>query len=63
MQSAAASNLKDVTMELGGKSPLVVFEDADIMLQWRRWQCVYTQGEICATAPCLRSTFCLSSLY
>jgi len=30
MASAAASSLKEVTMELGGKSPLIVFPDADI---------------------------------
>ncbi|GBP79051.1 Aldehyde dehydrogenase X, mitochondrial [Eumeta japonica] len=30
MAAAAASNLKRVTLELGGKSPLVVFNDADI---------------------------------
>lgn len=29
-QAAAASNLKSVTLELGGKSPVVVFPDADI---------------------------------
>jgi betaine-aldehyde dehydrogenase len=28
--AAAAGNLKHVTMELGGKSPLIVFDDADI---------------------------------
>ncbi len=28
--ASAATTLKDVTMELGGKSPLIVFEDADI---------------------------------
>ncbi len=28
--AAAASQMKHVTMELGGKSPLIVFEDADI---------------------------------
>ncbi|XP_014094615.2 aldehyde dehydrogenase X, mitochondrial isoform X2 [Bactrocera oleae] len=32
MQAAAKSNLKRVTLELGGKSPVVVFEDADIDL-------------------------------
>ena len=30
MARAAASSLKDVTLELGGKAPLVIFEDADI---------------------------------
>ncbi|GMH50404.1 hypothetical protein TrLO_g8158 [Triparma laevis f. longispina] len=48
----AADTLKKVTMELGGKSPLLVFEDADIdnavaaamMSNW------YTQGEICSNA-------------
>ena len=30
MANAALSSLKEVTMELGGKSPLIVFEDADI---------------------------------
>ena len=30
MASAASSSLKDVTMELGGKSPLIVCDDADL---------------------------------
>ncbi|MGI4859360.1 MAG: betaine-aldehyde dehydrogenase [Janthinobacterium lividum] len=30
MATAGASTLKNVTMELGGKSPLIVFEDADL---------------------------------
>ncbi|RPE81628.1 betaine-aldehyde dehydrogenase [Vulcaniibacterium tengchongense] len=30
MAAAAASSLKEVTMELGGKSPLIVFDDADL---------------------------------
>ncbi|WP_163324483.1 aldehyde dehydrogenase family protein, partial [Enterobacter hormaechei] len=29
MANSAASSLKEVTMELGGKSPLIVFDDAD----------------------------------
>lgn len=30
MKNAAASNLKNVTLELGGKSPNIIFADADI---------------------------------
>jgi aldehyde dehydrogenase (NAD+) len=30
MENAAKTNLKRVTLELGGKSPNVIFEDADL---------------------------------
>lgn len=29
MEAAAKTNLKKVSLELGGKSPFVVFDDAD----------------------------------
>jgi aldehyde dehydrogenase (NAD+) len=30
MEAAAKSNLKKVTLELGGKSPTIIFDDADL---------------------------------
>ena len=29
MKDAAMSNLKQVSLELGGKSPIIIFDDAD----------------------------------
>ena len=37
MEAAAKSNLKRVTLELGGKSPLVVWKDANCKLQWNKY--------------------------
>jgi betaine-aldehyde dehydrogenase len=49
VMSAAAASLKEVTMELGGKSPLIVFDDADIdeAVTATMLGNFYTQGEIC----------------
>ncbi|MGH8923155.1 MAG: betaine-aldehyde dehydrogenase [Acidimicrobiia bacterium] len=46
----AASTLKNVTLELGGKSPLIVFEDAHIdnAVSAALMANFYTQGEICS---------------
>ncbi|WP_396586731.1 betaine-aldehyde dehydrogenase [Bermanella sp. R86510] len=45
----SASSLKDVTMELGGKSPLIVFNDADVeqAVSAAMLANFYTQGEVC----------------
>tara|TARA_B100000287_G_scaffold62545_1_gene54460 strand:+ start:458 stop:1918 length:1461 start_codon:yes stop_codon:yes gene_type:complete len=45
----ASSTLKNITFELGGKSPLIIFEDADIDNAVRAAMLgnFYTQGEIC----------------
>ncbi|MCL1078054.1 betaine-aldehyde dehydrogenase [Parashewanella spongiae] len=49
VMAAAAGSLKDVTMELGGKSPLIIFDDADIdnAVSAAMLGNFYTQGEIC----------------
>ncbi|KAH8810728.1 aldehyde dehydrogenase domain-containing protein [Xylogone sp. PMI_703] len=49
MQAAALSNLKKVTLELGGKSPNIVFNDADIenALSWVNYGIFYNQGQDC----------------
>ncbi|KAG0486406.1 hypothetical protein HPP92_008501 [Vanilla planifolia] len=49
MAAAASSNLKQVSLELGGKSPLVIFADADLdMAVQLAWQAVFfNKGEIC----------------
>jgi len=46
----AASTLKYLTLELGGKSPLILFEDADLhnAVQGAMLANFYTQGEICS---------------
>ena len=50
VMTAAAQSLKKVTLELGGKSPIIVFEDADIeqAVAGAMLGNFYTQGEICS---------------
>lgn len=49
MKAAAASNLKKVTLELGGKSPNIVFADADIeqAISWVNFGIYYNHGQCC----------------
>ncbi|WP_377295359.1 betaine-aldehyde dehydrogenase [Rhizobium sp. SG2393] len=48
--AAAAGHLKHVTMELGGKSPIVVFEDADIdgAISGAMLGNFYSTGQVCS---------------
>jgi hypothetical protein len=50
VMAAAAATLKHVTLELGGKSPMIVFEDADLddAVSGALLANFYTQGEICS---------------
>ncbi|KAJ0890329.1 putative aldehyde dehydrogenase (NAD(+)) [Helianthus annuus] len=47
---AAKSNLKPVTLELGGKSPFIVFEDAniDMAVEQAHMALFFNQGQCCA---------------
>lgn len=50
MKAAAESNLKKVTLELGGKSPNIVFDDVDIdrAVEWINFGIYYNSGEVCS---------------
>ena len=49
VMAGAATTLKDVTMELGGKSPLIIFNDAHMnnAVSAAMLGNFYTQGEVC----------------
>ncbi|KAI9834118.1 MAG: aldehyde dehydrogenase (NAD(P)(+)) ald5 [Phylliscum demangeonii] len=49
MKAAADSNLKKVTLELGGKSPNIVFADADLddAISWVNFGIFYNHGQCC----------------
>lgn len=50
LKASAQSNLKKVSLELGGKSPAIVFEDADFeeAVTWAVIGITMGEGEICA---------------
>mmetsp|Transcript_751 Transcript_751/g.1950 ORF Transcript_751/g.1950 Transcript_751/m.1950 type:complete len:497 (+) Transcript_751:100-1590(+) len=52
MCSAARSNLKKVTLELGGKSPFVIFEDADLdqAVELAHNGIYFNQGQVCTAS-------------
>jgi len=51
VMSAGSSTIKNVTLELGGKSPLVVFDDVDIVeaVEWIMFGVFWTNGQICSS--------------
>jgi acyl-CoA reductase-like NAD-dependent aldehyde dehydrogenase len=62
MQAAALSNLKRVSLELGGKSPNVIFADADLekAIKGATWAIFSTAGQECVAGARL---FIESSVY
>jgi len=50
IMTAAAGNIKKLSLELGGKSPCVVFEDADLetAVDWALFAIFCNQGQVCS---------------
>ncbi|GAB4845603.1 Betaine aldehyde dehydrogenase 2 [Ancistrocladus abbreviatus] len=50
IMSSGAQLVKPVTLELGGKSPILVFEDVDLdkAAEWTAFGCFWTNGQICS---------------
>ncbi|RMD39651.1 hypothetical protein DV735_g5492, partial [Chaetothyriales sp. CBS 134920] len=51
IMKTAAVNLKNITLETGGKSPLLVFDDADLdqAAKWAHLGIMSNQGQICTS--------------
>ncbi|CAI6336088.1 unnamed protein product [Periconia digitata] len=49
IMKAAASNMKNVTLETGGKSPLLIFDDADLdqAVKWSHMGIMGGMGQVC----------------
>lgn len=50
IMTAAAHNIKGISLELGGKSPCIVFDDADFdsAVDWALFAAFCNQGEVCS---------------
>ncbi|HXH02351.1 MAG TPA: aldehyde dehydrogenase family protein [Candidatus Competibacteraceae bacterium] len=50
IMAAAARDIKNVSLELGGKSPFIVFEDSDIenAVEWIMFGIFWNQGQVCS---------------
>lgn len=50
VMAAAARDIKRVSLELGGKSPFIVFDDADIdeAVEWIMFGIFWNQGQVCS---------------
>lgn len=50
IMEAAARDIKNISLELGGKSPFLIFDDADIeqAVEWILFGIFWNQGEVCS---------------
>eukprot|EP00117_Sycon_ciliatum_P048399 scpid68634/ scgid34467/ Aldehyde dehydrogenase, mitochondrial; ALDH class 2; ALDH-E2; ALDH1 len=62
MQAAGKTNLKNVTLELGGKSPNIIFADADLdhAVETAHFALFFNQGQCCCAGS---RTFVEESIY
>ncbi|CAH1780584.1 unnamed protein product [Owenia fusiformis] len=62
MRAASESNMKRVSLELGGKSPFVIFQDADVddAVQWAHSGIMNNHGQNCCAAS---RTFVHADIY
>lgn len=50
IMQAAARNIKNISLELGGKSPFVIFDDSDLVaaVEWIMFGIFWNQGQVCS---------------
>lgn len=50
IMQAAARDIKNISLELGGKSPFIIFDDSDIeaAVEWIMFGIFWNQGEVCS---------------
>lgn len=50
IMSAAAADIKNISLELGGKSAFIVFDDADVdaAVEWIMFGIFWNQGQVCS---------------
>jgi betaine-aldehyde dehydrogenase len=50
IMQAAARDIKNISLELGGKSPFIVFDDSDLeaAVEWIMFGIFWNQGEVCS---------------
>lgn len=50
VMAAAARDIKNVTLELGGKSPFLIFDDSDVekAVEWIMFGVFWNQGQVCS---------------
>lgn len=50
VMAASSQDIKNISLELGGKSPLVVFDDADLeqAVEWVMFGVFWNQGQVCS---------------